>query len=149
MLQQQKKLNEQQNSKSNSVSSPKKLPHEDPKDWRVVNKPILDLCKQIEKEMKTLKTEQKSSFNQIEENLQNYLPKMEDYGDNLKEILPNLTKKDQTGVVQDAKMDEILERLVNTQYGIYLVLSHSLNFACSICMIIARAPNFTNFCYFI
>ena len=109
MLQQQKKLNEQQNSKSNSVSSPKKLPHEDPKDWRVVNKPILDLCKQIEKEMKTLKTEQKSSFNQIEENLQNYLPKMED----LKEILPNLTKKDQTGVVQDAKMDEILERLVD------------------------------------
>ena len=113
MLQQQKKLNEQQNSKSNCVSSPKKLPHEDPKDWRVVNKPILDLCKQIEKEMKTLKTEQKSSFNQIEENLQNYLPKMEDYGDNLKEILPNLTKKDQTGVVQDAKMDEILERLDN------------------------------------
>ena len=35
------------------------------------------------------------------------------------------------------------------QYDIYLVLSHSLNFACSICVIIARAPIFTDFCYFI
>ena len=72
--QQQKKLNEQQNSKS-SVA-PKKLPHEDPKDWRVVNKPILDLCKHMEKELKNLQKEQKSSFNQLEENLQN-LPKIE------------------------------------------------------------------------
>ena len=83
--QQQKKLNEQNNSKS-SVA-PKKLPHEDPKDWRVVNKPILDLCKHIEKELKNLQKEEKSSYNQIEENLHKFGRKLEE---NL-EILPTTT----------------------------------------------------------
>ena len=87
--QQQKKLNEQINSKSSAA--PKKLPHEDPKDWRVVNKPILDLCKHMEKELKNLQKEQKSSFNQIEENLHKFGRKLEE---NL-EILPTTPTKDQ------------------------------------------------------
>ena len=105
--QQNKKLNEQ-NSKS-SNTAPKKLPHEDPKDWRVVNKPILDLCKNIEKELKILQNEQKISFNQIEENLQN-LPKMTEEN-NLAEILPNSTKdQNSTNADRDAKIDNILDR---------------------------------------